>query len=60
MSGGGDIIKLGLGAMQTKTILNTGDMSQGSILANTLLVNTPQIILSLIYFTLMPNTPAYP
>ncbi|KAI3537200.1 hypothetical protein CSPX01_10289 [Colletotrichum filicis] len=51
MSGGGDIIKLGLGAMQTKTILNTGDMSQGSILANILLVNTPQIILSLMYFT---------
>ncbi|KXH37721.1 hypothetical protein CNYM01_11325 [Colletotrichum nymphaeae SA-01] len=51
MSGGGEIIKLGLGAMQTKTILNTGDMSQGSILANILPVNTPQIILSLIYFT---------
>ncbi|KAK1521497.1 hypothetical protein CPAR01_15020 [Colletotrichum paranaense] len=51
MSGGGDITKLALGAMQTKTILNTGDMSQGSILANILLVNTPQIILSLVYST---------
>ncbi|KAK1500813.1 hypothetical protein CTAM01_06265 [Colletotrichum tamarilloi] len=51
MLGGGDITKLGLGAMQTKTILNTDDMSQGSILANLLLVNTPQIILSLIYST---------
>ncbi|KAK1641312.1 hypothetical protein BDP81DRAFT_504648 [Colletotrichum phormii] len=51
MSGGGDIIKLGLGAMQTNTILNKGDLGQESILANILLVNTPQIVLSLIYFT---------
>ncbi|OHF03303.1 hypothetical protein CORC01_01356 [Colletotrichum orchidophilum] len=51
MSGGGDIIKLGLGAMQTSTILSTGNLGQGSILANILLVNTPQIVLSLIYFT---------
>ncbi|KAK1671921.1 hypothetical protein BDP55DRAFT_635346 [Colletotrichum godetiae] len=51
MSGGGDIIKLGLGAMQTKTILNRSDLGQGSILGNIMLVNTPQIILSLIYFT---------
>ncbi|KAI3546983.1 hypothetical protein CABS02_08832 [Colletotrichum abscissum] len=44
-----------LGAMQIKTILDTGDMSQGSILANILLVNTPQIILSVIYSTYTCN-----
>ncbi|KAF6796528.1 hypothetical protein CSOJ01_13126 [Colletotrichum sojae] len=51
MSGSGNIITLGLGAVQTKTILNTGALGQGSILANILLVNTPQMVLSLIYFT---------
>lgn len=51
MSGSGNIIKLGLGAVQTNTILGTSDLGQESILANILLVNTPQIVLSLIYFT---------
>ncbi|KAH9234048.1 hypothetical protein K456DRAFT_328436 [Colletotrichum gloeosporioides 23] len=50
LSGDKDIWKLGLGTVQTKTIISVGDLGQRSILPFILLVNTPQVVVSLLYF----------
>ncbi|KAF6828995.1 hypothetical protein CMUS01_08354 [Colletotrichum musicola] len=44
----GSILRFGLGAVHTNNVL---DLGQGSILTTILLVNVPQIVVSLMYFT---------
>ncbi|CAI0645578.1 unnamed protein product, partial [Colletotrichum noveboracense] len=46
------IIQLGLGATNPKTILNTSQMKRGSksLVVNASLANTPQLLLSILYF----------
>lgn len=52
MEGNKSIAQFGLGVMHSKTVLNIGLTGQGSkyLLVNALLANTPQVIMSLLYF----------
>ncbi|KAF6824336.1 hypothetical protein CPLU01_10935 [Colletotrichum plurivorum] len=49
MTGNKDITNLGLGAVNTKTIMIPAPQGAGNLVVNALIVNTPQAIMSFIY-----------